>query len=464
MNESDHKPPVRVIIVEDDQIARLTLEEQLRDGGYEVLSFATAAPALERLKQRGADVVLSDLRLPGMDGMTFLEQARQCDPQLIVIMLTGYGTVQDAVRAMKVGAADYLCKPVSADEIMLRLARVLAYREAGRDRDRLQHEVEKLFSYHNVIGHSAAMQQLFSVVETIKDIDSTVLIEGETGTGKDVLARAIHFSSQRRSQPFMAANCMVLSHGLLESELFGHERGAFTGATHDKLGRFELAGRGALLLDDVDDIPLDLQGKLVDVLERRRFERVGGSKPITLTCRIICATKKNLAELVAAGKFRDDLYYRMNVVKLTIPPLRQRKDDIPYLVEHFLEIYRRRLDRSVRGLAPATMQLLLAYDWPGNVRELEHTIEVALALCRGPEVTPDDLPPNFRAKSAEAGYVLRLPTEGKIDLPKLLRDVEAQAIDWAMALSKGQQAGAAELLAIPRTTLQAKLAKLREPS
>jgi DNA-binding NtrC family response regulator len=463
MKEQDSKPPVRVIVVEDDQIARLTLEEQLRDGGCEVLSFATAEPALESLKQGGADVVLSDLRLPGMDGLTFLEQAKQSDQQLIVIMLTGYGTVQDAVRAMKLGAADYLCKPVSADEILLRMERALDYRQAGRDRDRLQHEVEKLFSYHNVVGHSPAMQQIFGVVETIKDIDSTVLIEGETGTGKDILARAIHFSSQRRSQPFMAANCMVLSRDLLESELFGHDRGAFTGALHDKLGRFELAGRGALLLDDVDDIPLDLQGKLVDVLERRKFERVGGSKSIFLTCRIICATKKNLSELVAAGRFRDDLYYRMNVVKISIPPLRQRKEDIPPLVEHFLEIYRRRLERKVRSVAPATMQILMAYDWPGNVRELEHTIEVALALCHGVELTPEDLPPHFRGQSADAGYSLRLPTQGQIDLPKLLHDVEAQAIDWAMALSKGQQAGAAELLAIPRTTLQAKLQKLREP-
>jgi two-component system, NtrC family, response regulator len=461
MNEPANKPTARVIMVEDDEIARLTLEEQLRDGGYEVHSFETAEPALALLKRQGADVVVSDMRLPTMDGITFLEQAKGADPQLIMLLLTGYGTVQDAVQAMKLGASDYLCKPVSADEILLRMERALAYRQARRDRDRLQHEVEKLFSYHNVIGHSQAMQKIFSVVEAIKDIDSTVLIEGETGTGKDVLARAVHFTSVRRAEPFVAANCMVLSRDLLESELFGHERGAFTGALHDKPGRFELAGRGTLLLDDVDDIPLDLQGKLVDVLERRKFERVGGSKSIPLNCRVVCATKKSLAELVAAGKFRDDLYYRMNVVRIHIPPLRERKDDIPYLAEHFLGLYRQRLDRNVRAIAPAAMQVLLACDWPGNVRELEHAIEVSLALCHGEELGAEDLPAGLRGESPGVSYTLHLPTAGKIDLPHLLRDVEAKAIDLAMTLSKGQQAGAAELLTIPRTTLQARLQKFR---
>jgi two-component system response regulator AtoC len=464
MAQRSNKPSATVLVIEDDQIARVALEEQLRDAGYEVTGCETAEAALQAMKEQGFDVAISDVRLPSMDGITFLERARAVNPQMVLIMLTGYGTVPDAVRAMKLGAADYLCKPVSADEILLRMQRALDYRQVSRDRERLQSEVEKIFSYHNIVGRSEVMENILSLVESIKDIDSTVLIEGPTGTGKDLLARALHFAGRRRAEPFVAVNCMVLSRDLLESELFGHERGAFTGALSDKPGRFELAGGGTVLLDDVDDIPLDLQGKLVDVLERRRCERVGGRRPIALSCRVICATKQNLADLVAVGRFRDDLYYRMNVVKISIPPLKQRKDDIPCLAEHFVKHYSERLGRRVRSIAPQTMQILLAYDWPGNVRELEHAIERAVVLAAGEELLAGDLPPGIQDKAATgAAYALHLPSAGRIDLPQLLQEIEAKVIDWALTLSKGQQAGAAELLGLPRTTLQAKLQKLRGP-
>ena len=460
MPKQSGRPPARLIVIEDDVIARVSLEEQLQDAGYEVAAHGTVESALEVLKSRNFDVAICDVRLPGTDGFAFLAEARRVNCEMLVIMLTGYGAVEDAVRAMKMGAADYLCKPVSADEICMRIERSLEYRQADLDRRRLQREVEKLYSYHNLIGHSEAMQEIFGLVELVKDIDSTILIEGDTGTGKDALARAIHFTSVRREHPFVAANCMVLSRELLESELFGHERGAFTGAYRDKPGRFEVAGQGTILLDDVDDIPLDLQGKLVNVLEQRKAERVGSTNQIDLSCRVICATKKNLAELVKAGRFRDDLYYRMNVVNIRVPPLAERKDDIAWLAEHFLELYNKRLGRNVREITPAAMQVLHAYDWPGNVRELEHVIERTIVLSSNEKITPADLPPGIRQQAAEGErYTLHLPAQGKVDLAKLLCDVEAEAIKWAMTLSKGQQVGAAELLNIPRTTLQAKLHK-----
>lgn len=464
MAPKSNGPSAKVLIVEDDAIARMSLEEQLRDAGYEVSTFETAESALEALHADAFDIAVSDVRLPGMDGLAFLEEAKKVDPQLLAIMLTGFGTVDDAVRAMKLGAADYLSKPVSADELCMRIERALAFRQADRDRRRLQSEVEEKFSYHSIVGRNESMQKIFGLIDLVKDIDSTILIEGETGTGKDLVARAIHFMSLRRRQPFVAVNCMVLSRALLESELFGHERGAFTGAHRAKPGRFEVAGQGTVLLDDVDDIPLDLQGKLVNVLEQRKCERVGSTKQIDLSCRVVCATKKDLAQLVKDGRFRDDLYYRMNVVNIHIPPLRERKDDIPWLAEHFLEIFNERLKRNVRSILPEAMQELHACDWPGNVRELEHVIERAVALCPADCIAPADLPSLSHQEGADGAlYRLNLPPRGKLDLPRLLADVEAEVIKWAVSLSKGQQAGAAGLLGIPRTTLQAKMRKHDKP-
>jgi DNA-binding NtrC family response regulator len=466
MSQRNDDSKRRVLVTEDDEIARVTLTEQLKDAGYDVEAFQTAEGALEALKAGAFDVAVSDVRLPGMDGVTFLEQARRISPQTLVILLTGFGTVGDAVRAMRLGAADYLCKPVSAEEVAVRMEKALAFKQADSDRERLQQEVEQQFSYHNVIGHSAGMQSIFRLMELVKDIDSTVLIEGETGTGKDLLARAMHFSSNRRQYPFVSVNCMVLSRDLLVSELFGHERGAFTGAYKDSPGRFEMAGKGTVLLDDVDDIPLDLQGKLVYALEQRKCERVGSTKQIHLDCRVICATKKNLADLVREGRFRDDLYYRMNVLNLRIPPLRERKDDIPWLAAHFLKVYGQRRGRGAKTLSDEAMRMLHSYDWPGNVRELEHVIERAVVLCAGQEIGPIELPslPQPAPPAREEPpltrdlYTLRLPEKGGIDLPALLGGIERDAIDWAMARSEGQQA-AAELLNVPRTTFQAKYYK-----
>ncbi len=460
MAESGKSFTARVLVVEDDDVARIALAEQLADAGHEVTACETAEKALKAAGGDSFDVAVSDVRLPGMDGIEFLENLRAVSPGTLVIMLTGYGGVEDAVRAMKLGAADYLCKPVSADEILMRIERVLEFRQARNDRDRLQQEVETMFSYQSIIGHSDSMQEIFRLVEMVKDIDSTVLIEGETGTGKDRIARAIHFAGWRREYPFVPVNCMVLSRSLLESELFGHERGAFTGAYKAQPGRFEVAGQGSVLLDDVDDIPLELQGKLVNVLEQRKCERVGSTRSIELKCRVLCATKVDLASMVEEGRFRDDLYYRMNVVNIRIPPLRERRDDIPWLADHFLKVYSEKLGRQVRLITPQAMQIMHAWDWPGNVREIEHVIERAIALCTTDRITPDDLPDQMRGGGdGQALFKLNLPPEGKIDLQKLLHEVEGAAIKWASALSRGRQSAAADLLEIPRTTLQAKLQK-----
>jgi len=422
-----------------------------------------AERALELIDGDDVDVVVTDMRLPGKSGLELIQEIKQRQAPAEVIVMTAYGTIQQAVDAMKLGAHDYLTKPVSAEEILLKLGRLAEFDRMRKDRQRLQQELERRFCVGGMVGVSAAMRRVLEMAEVARDIDATVLITGETGVGKEALGRVIHYTGRRKSHPFVAVSCQALSRDILESELFGHEQGAFTGAIRRKRGRFELAGAGTLLLDDVDDIPLELQVKLLRVLDERRFERVGGEDRQDLACRILCATKRDLMEMVQAGSFRKDLYYRIKVIEIGIPPLRERREDVAVLAEHFLSEYAGRLGRSFRGIEPEAMKLLLSHHWPGNVRELEHVIERAVAFAEGESIRAGDLAdlPALAGKDAAGLYALNLPATGGLDFNEMISRIERETLDWAMFICDNNQARAAKFLGIPRTTLQHHLAKRR---
>jgi len=454
---------MRILIVEDDEVCRLPMEAQLSNAGHEVEGVDRAEKALALLDGEDVDVVITDVRLPGLDGLGLIQELKRrgCASQVVVI--TAYGTVRQAVEAMKLGAQDYLTKPVSAEEILLKLERLVEFDRIRRDRQRLQQEVERRFSVGGMVGVSAGMRRVLEMAEVARDIDATVLIVGETGVGKEALARAIHYTGRRKGEPFVAVSCQALSRDILESELFGHEQGAFTGAIRRKLGRFELAEGGTLFLDDVDDIPLELQVKLLRVLDERAFERVGGEQRQQLNCRILCATKGDLLEMARAGRFREDLYYRIKVIQIVIPPLRERREDIPVLAEHFLAAFAERFGRDIRGIEPEAMKLLVGHNWPGNVRELEHVMERAVAFADGQRIAVGDLAELPGASPADTSrmHTLNLPATGGLDFNELMRQIEREALDWAMFVCDNNQARAAKFLGIPRTTLQHHLSKHR---
>ena len=451
-----------IVLVEDDPIITASLTERLSEAGYTAVSFSSADRALEQIDKLAPHVVITDVRLPGTDGISFLKQLKQHDQAISVIILTGYATVADAVTAMKLGASDYLPKPVSAQELLVKIDRLFELRQLRADRDRLQADAERRFAFGNVIGRSRRMKEVFEAADLVKDLSTTVLIRGATGTGKELLARAIHFQSVRRAQPFVPVSCVALSPQLLESELFGHERGAFTGAYRRKTGRFEAAAEGTLLLDDVDDIPTELQTKLLRVLQERKLLRVGGEKEIPVNCRIICACKTDLQKLVDDGRFRADLYFRMNVVRIELPSLIRRKSDIPLLVEHFVAHYAARQKKGPIKVDPEALHHLVEFDWPGNVRQLENVIEASVAFCSTDRLTVAHLPPEITHQPPAKGlFSLNLPAKGSVDLDNLTDAVQTQAIRWALRLADGSQVKAAQLLNLPRTTLQSKIRKLR---
>ncbi len=450
-----------IMLVEDDPIITASLTERLSEAGYTVTAFATAEKALQDLDKLAPQLIITDVRLPGTDGIDFLKQLKQRDQSISVIVMTGYATISDAVAAMKLGAADYLPKPISAEELLVKIERLFELRQLLADRDRLQHDAERRFALGNVIGRSRRMREIFEAVNLVKDLSTTVLIKGPTGSGKELLARAIHFQSVRRALPFVPVSCVALSPQLLESELFGHERGAFTGAYRRKIGRFEAADDGTLFLDDVDDIPLELQTKLLRVLQERKMLRVGGEREIDVHCRIICACKANLQQLVDSGRFRADLFFRMNVIRIELPPLAQRQEDIPLLAEHFVGHYAARQKKDPPKLDPEALHYLIQYDWPGNVRQLENVIEASVAFCSAGRLTVAHLPPEITHRPPTKGlFSLNLPAKGSVDISELTAAVQTELIRWALRLADGSQIKAAKLLNIPRTTLQSKMSRL----
>ncbi len=447
-----------ILLVEDDKLERLTLEAELQDEGYTVLPTPNAFNGLASLKDGDVDAVITDLRLPGMVGIAFLKEDRNLCPDVEIIVITAYGSVESAVTAMREGAYDYLCKPFQYEELSLKLKRLMTFRARQMEISQLRRQLEERHYYHNLVGKSAAMQRVFALVDMVAADICGVLIQGETGTGKELVAKALHYNGPRRSRPFVAVSCAALSREVIESELFGHEQGAFTGAMRLHRGRFELAHGGTLFLDDVDDIPLDMQVKLLRTIEEKQFERIGGEKSLTVDVRIISATKQDLSQLVQENRFRQDLYYRLRVVTIPLPPLRQRREDIPLLVEHFLRQACTVREIPVKCLAPEVLRLLLDYDWLGNVRELENVVEQAVLLSSGKEIDVQALPRDMpKHEPSQEMVQLHLAGQERLDLPQILRGVEERLVQWALVQAGGNQGKAAELLGIPRTTLRHRL-------
>ena len=445
-----------ILIVDDEKNTREGLARALRDE-YAVAQAENGQRALEWLEMHSADVVLSDLRMPGMDGMTLLSRLLGRDPRPVLILLTAYGSIETAVEAMKRGAYDFLTKPVNLDRLELLLKRALSERRLGAENQRLKAQLDSKYGFEKILGTSAAMQEVFDTIRQVAPTRATVLIQGESGTGKELVARAIHQCGPRAQGPFIPVHCAALAPTLLESELFGHEKGAFTGAVERRRGRFELADGGTLFLDEIGEIDPALQVKILRVLEERRFERVGGSESISVDVRLIAATNRDLKKSVASGAFREDLFYRLYVVNLTLPPLRERDGDIVLLAQHYLQTLAKEHGRKVTGITPEAIAALSAYSWPGNVRELRNVIERMVVLGNGDKLTVRDLPPALRSGPGPAGPAARAGS--------LLRDAERHLIEEALRRHKGSRVKAAQDLGISRRTLHRKLNEfgLRNP-
>lgn len=441
---------VRVLVVDDELIMRDSLSDWLRHDGYDVSAVENGAEAIQKVRKEKWDVLIVDLKMPGMNGIEVMQEVKKIDKGIPVIIMTAYATVDTAVKAMKEGAYDYIVKPFNPEEIGLSIRKIIAQQRLIRENIYLRQELRKRYQFKDIITKNPKMREILELVRSVAKTTSTVLIEGDSGTGKELIARAIHSSSARRKGPFVAVSCAALPETLLETELFGHEKGAFTGAISAKKGRFELAHKGTLFLDEIAEISLKTQVDLLRVLEEKEFTKIGGTKPIRVDVRIISATNKNLKKLVGEERFRDDLFYRLNVVSIQIPPLRERMEDIPLLVEHFLEKYRIEYTREIRGISEEAMNVLLEYDWPGNVRELENTIESSLVVTKGDTINAKDLP-----------GLLRTP-EGKsytLSGNKKLHEVEKECISQALHVHNWNIKKCAEILGIDRTTLYNKIRK-----
>jgi len=465
--------PKHLLLVEDEASLRQVVAEQLAERGYVVTEADSGEAALARLADFAFDVIVTDLRLPGIDGSAVVDAAVERYPDIVAIVVTGYGTVKDAVEAIKRGASDFVNKPFQIDELMHVLQTALEQRRLRSENEYLRAQLEDRYSVSGIIGKSPAIKRLFQLLETVAHTTSTILITGETGTGKEVVARALHHSSPRRSQRFVALNCSAIPESLLEAELFGHVRGAFTGAVGNRQGRLEQAHRGTLFLDEVGTMSSALQMKLLRVLQEREFERVGDSHTTKVDVRVIAATNSDLGRMVAQGEFREDLFYRLNVIPVTLPPLRERKEDIPLLVQHFLDKFCGDSATPAAKPGPSSarpaqvtvsqeaMRRLMAYPWPGNVRQLENAIERASAFRGGrSQIDIGDLPEEIAAQpAAPVSMPMSLPDEG-LDLNRFLEGAERDLITRALDRTGGNKGRAARLLGIKRTTLVEKLKRL----
>ncbi|MGQ9687343.1 MAG: sigma-54-dependent transcriptional regulator [Desulfobaccales bacterium] len=451
---------VGILIVEDDRAQRDSLQEILEKEGYDLEVASDGETALQRLHERCFDLVLTDMVLPGANGLDILKFVVRHQPQCLCIIITGFATVKNSVDAMRLGAYDYLPKPVNPQELILVVRRALEHQHLQQENLHLKKQLYKRFGFSHIIGTSEPITQLFELVRKVADTDSTVLLLGESGTGKELIARAIHYNSYRRQGPLVPVNCAAIPEELLESELFGHERGAFTHAVRTRIGRFEQARGGTIFLDEIADMSPGLQVKLLRVLQDRSFERIGGVKSIKVDIRVIAATNKDLEALVKQGGFREDLYYRLNVIPIRIPPLRDRTSDIPLLVNHFLEEFSRKKKKPIKRLSPQAMELLLRYPWPGNVRELENLMERLVILTEGNVVEVADLPERFR-HSVSMGLEsesIDFPRDG-LNLPQALQEFERRLILKALERSNWVKTRAAQLLHLNRTTLIEKMKK-----
>ncbi|MBU0485246.1 MAG: sigma-54 dependent transcriptional regulator [Proteobacteria bacterium] len=452
-----------VLVVDDEPNYRLILSELLIEEGYEVFIADSGEKALKIIEDTDLDLVLTDMRMEGLDGMELLRRVKDENSDLPVIMITAFGEVDKAVAAMQAGAFNYLTKPFNNEELLVNIKKAVKHYSLLKENYRLRDEVQSRYRFANMIGKNKKMQQLYRLIEKIAPTPASVLITGESGTGKELVARAIHFNSPRKQSPLISLNCAGLPEQLLESELFGHEKGAFTGATSLRKGRFELADTGTFFLDEVGEMPLTLQAKLLRVLQEKTFERVGGHQTLKVDVRIVAATNRDLREEVGKGNFREDLFYRLNVLHLHLPPLRERSDDIPLLVDHFVAKYAKQLNNPYLQITPRALRYLSGLPWIGNIRELENTIERAAILCSDESIDLEDV----RTEEAGTGTV-KLETEGSIEhlisgmggrLPDILDTIEKKMVETALNEANHIQAHAADNLGITKSLLQYKMRK-----
>lgn len=445
----------RILIVDDEIDALDLMEELFQKNGYDTYTASNGVEALNILRETEIDIMISDIFMPEMDGMTLLDTVGKKYQDISVLMITAHGTIETAVEAMKKGAKDYILKPLHLDEIVGKVETIAQLKTLIKENRYLKDKLSKKFNFENIIGNNRKMQELFELIRDIAKTNSTVLIRGESGTGKELIANAIHFNSDRIEKPFVKVNCAVLAENLLESELFGHVKGAFTGAIKDKIGRFELAHGGTIFLDEIGDISPNMQLKLLRVLQEGEFERVGGNETKKVDVRILAATNRNLEEAMKSGNFRQDLYYRLNVIPLDVPPLKERKDDIPLLVAYFLEKFSADFKKKIEGVDDDAMQYLQTYDWPGNIRELENLMERAIVLNKSGFLTIRDFP--ISVSSAETEEEINIQVSN--DLTEVVDNFEKKIILKALRENNFNKLRTAEKLGIHRSTFMSKLKK-----
>lgn len=437
---------VGILVVDDELVVRDSLYNWFKEDGYRVDTAEDAKKALKKLQENAWDIVLLDIKMPGMDGMELQKRINEIDPNIIVIMITAYASVDTAVQALKEGAFDYITKPFDPDDMGHLIRNAVAQRKLTAENIQLRQKIDEMSKFDEIVGESPSMKRVFELVETVAQSDATVVVHGESGTGKELVARAIHSNSPRRYFPIIPVNCGALPEGILESEIFGHEKGAFTGAQYRRKGKLEMADGGTLFLDEIGNISMKTQMDLLRVLETKKFTRLGGNQEITVDFRVICATNRNLEKMVEEGTFREDLYYRINVFSISIPPLRERRSDIPLLAKHFVQNYALAMNKQIKDISPEAMDLLIRHDWPGNVRELENAVERAMVVGKPPRIMTDDLP--FQLSTAKvASTADSLEEIEKTHIQNILG-----RMDWNITRS-------AEILKIDRVTLYNKIKK-----
>ena len=450
---TDMEKDVNILVVDDEEIVRESLCNWLQEDGYQAEAVEDGFKALDIIKKKPWNVLFVDLKMPGMDGLEVMRRAKALQPELPIIIITAYATVNTAVEAMKEGAYDYLVKPFNPEEISLIIRRLIEKQALLKENIFLRKELKKQFYFQDLISKSRKMQDIFELARTVGKSTSNILILGESGTGKELLARAIHLESLRADTPFVSVSCAALTETLLESELFGHEKGAFTHAISQKKGKFEMANGGTIFLDEIGDIGAKLQLDLLRILQEKEFSRVGGNEVIKVDVRIIAATNRDLKKAIEEGKFREDLYYRLNVISILIPPLRERKEDIPLLVDHFIEKFNIEMKKKIEGISPEALNSIMAYIWPGNVRELENTIERAMVITKGTMINVEDL--GLPSRAEENSLTCAAPPSGDKSMKAVEKDHMAKILkenDWNIQRS-------AEILGIDRVTLYNKIRK-----
>jgi len=444
----------KLLVVDDEEIIRESLSFILRKEGYQVEEAENGKVAYQKLVDDRFDIVITDLEMPQMKGIELLEEIKKLDVHTSIIVITAFGSLDTAISALRAGATDYILKPIEFDELLIKIKRMFEYKELLLENRILKKEIQRNYDFENIVGKSVAIKKIYDMIHTVAETDSTVLITGKSGTGKELVARALHFQSRRKNKPFIALNCGAITENLIESELFGHKRGAFTGAISDKEGFFKAADGGTLFLDEISELPLQLQVKLLRVLQEKEFTPVGATASYPVNVRFIATTNRDLKEEIEAGKFREDLYFRLNVIEINVPSLKEREEDIPLLADHFLDKYRKEMNKNIKGIDNEAIRALISYDWKGEVRELENIIERAVIFCKGEFINLLDLPPSFR------------PKFGVIDFSKLgsleesVRRFERDYIMKALENNDFNKEKTSELLQVGLSTLYRKLKEL----